>query len=90
MGAPSGSARPVIMVGVYFARTGIGLLATKPCLKTLGVSSHVAPLRLLAAMGKRFTPAELEKMHQLKAQGITPAEIHRCLAKQRSSSRRAP
>ena len=37
-------------------------------------------------MGKHFSPAELDRMHQLKAQGITPAEIHRRLAKQRSSS----
>ena len=40
-------------------------------------------------MGKHFTPAELGKVHQLKAHGITLAEIHRRLAKQRSSPGRA-
>ena len=89
-GAPSGAAWPVTMVGVYFARTGIGLLAPKPLLKNLGTGSRVIPLRLFAAMGKQFTAAELYRTHWLKAQGGTPTEVHsHFLAKQRSSPGRA-
>ena len=63
----------VLRVGVYFARTGIGLLAPKPLLKNLGTGSRATPLRVFAAMGKQFTAAELYRTHQLKAPGGTPA-----------------
>ena len=66
-------AHAVLGVGVYFARTGIGLLAPKPLLKNPGTGSRATPLRLLAAMSKQLTPAELYRTHQLKAPGGTPA-----------------
>ena len=80
MGAGVHMARPTSTMGVIFARTGIEF-AQQLFLKTR--SEDRPPPLPLATMGKHFTTAEVDLMHQLHTQGVGAAEIQRRMAKQR-------
>ena len=80
---------PVVRVGAEFASFGNGACVSRTFLVRLQRPSRSSSARSansaqpLAAMGKHFTPQELDMMHRFHVQGGTAAQLHRKLAEAR-------